>query len=315
MQIYTLRPGACRSGEIGRRAGFKIPFWQQSDGSSPSSGTIIPMKNIHLMSFNRILIMLFAFYAAVGFSTNISAWGEDGHAAVGILSLERLQADAGIELQRILGSLDEQTLVEVCNWPDTVKKTEEWAWSYPLHFVNIPKGASSYSKSRDCPDQLCATEAIKRYAAELGDRKASMEKRRQAFAWICHLTGDLHQPLHAGYSGAAYDKGGNNFAITFAGEQTNLHYFWDSALIESRTSGLQQLIGVLGRFPVIQAGDDWSAGMADRWTDESHQLVQQEIYPQDPVITQSYADKSWEIMQQRVTTAASHLALIVNTVL
>ncbi len=29
----------CRGGEIGRHAGFKIRFWQQSEGSSPSPGT------------------------------------------------------------------------------------------------------------------------------------------------------------------------------------------------------------------------------------------------------------------------------------
>ena len=33
--------GHRRSGGIGRRAGFKIPFWQQSEGSSPSSGSIV----------------------------------------------------------------------------------------------------------------------------------------------------------------------------------------------------------------------------------------------------------------------------------
>ncbi len=29
-----------RSGEIGRRAGFKIQYWKQCVGSSPTSGTI-----------------------------------------------------------------------------------------------------------------------------------------------------------------------------------------------------------------------------------------------------------------------------------
>ena len=35
-----------RSGGIGRRAGFKIPFWQQSEGSSPSSGSyaVLPLS-------------------------------------------------------------------------------------------------------------------------------------------------------------------------------------------------------------------------------------------------------------------------------
>jgi len=272
------------------------------------------MKIIRLIPTNRILSILLAASAAVGFSASALAWGPDGHAAIGILSLDQLQPDAKAELQGILGSLDDQALVEACNWPDAVRKTDAWAWSYPLHFVNIPKG-ESYSKARDCPDELCAPEAIKKYAAELGDRQASQQQRRQAFAWVCHLTGDLHQPLHAGYSGDAYDRGGNNFAITFKGEQLNLHYFWDAALIKSRVGGRQQLIDALSRLPTEIAGDHWTAGMVDHWTDASHRLVQDEVYPQETQIAESYANKSWKIMQQRISTAATHLALIVNTVL
>ncbi len=256
--------------------------------------------------------MLLTASAAVGFSTNIFAWGQDGHAVIGILAAGDMQADAKTELQTVLGSLDEQTLAEACNWPDVVRETDEWAWTYPLHFTNLPPDESSYSQARDCPEQLCATEAIKKYAEQLGDRQASIEKRRQAFAWICHLTGDLHQPLHAGY---AFDRGGNEFDITLNGEKMNLHNLWDSALIKSRAGGRQQLINILSKSPMVQAGDNWSAGMVDRWTEESHQLVRQEVYPQDPEISQSYADKSWGIVQKQLISAASHLALIVNTVL
>ena len=35
----------CLSGGIGRRAGFKIQFWQQSVGSIPTRGTIKPATN------------------------------------------------------------------------------------------------------------------------------------------------------------------------------------------------------------------------------------------------------------------------------
>ena len=264
------------------------------------------------MNFTRNSIVTLTLCATMVFSADIFAWGQDGHSAVGILSLGQLQSETRIALERVLGSVDEQTIIAACNWPDAVRETDEWAWSYPLHFINIPPDESSYNKSRDCPEQLCATEAIKKYAAELSDRQASTEKRRQAFAWVCHLTGDLHQPLHAGY---AYDRGANDFAITFKGEQMNLHNFWDRALIKARAGGRQQLIEALSRFPMPQAGDNWSAGMVDSWTDESRQLVKEDIYPQDPEIRQSYANKSWEIMQQRMVTAASRLALIINTVL
>ncbi len=36
-----------RSGGIGRRAGFKIPSWQQGEGSSPSSGSTFPQSRMN----------------------------------------------------------------------------------------------------------------------------------------------------------------------------------------------------------------------------------------------------------------------------
>ena len=84
---------------------------------------------------------------------------------------------------------------------------------------------------RDYPEKSCNPEAIKRYARELGNLLLDRERRQQAFNWIYHLVGDLHQPLHAGY---AKDRGGNLFNITLAGESSNLHTFWDSTLIKKQ---------------------------------------------------------------------------------
>ena len=261
---------------------------------------------------NRLLIVLLMTSAATIYSAGIFAWDYDGHAAVGILSLQQLPTDTRRTLQQVLGSVDDQTIMEACSWPDVVRKTTEWEWSAPQHYINIPPGETNYLKSRDCPDQLCATEAIKKYALELGDLQADTRKRQQAFAWLCHLVGDLHQPLHAGF---ARDRGGNDFDVTYSGEQMNLHDFWDRALIEDRAGDWQDLIGVVSKFPTVQTADNWTPLMVDRWTEESHQLVQQELYPANPEITQSYADKSWSIIQQRIITAASRLASMIETVL
>jgi hypothetical protein len=53
--------------------------------------------------------------------------------------------------------------------------------------------------------------------------------------------------------------------------------------------------------------------MVNQWTDESHQLVMKTIYPKAPVITDDYANESWELLQQRLSTGASRLALIIST--
>ena len=46
--------------------------------------------------------------------------------------------------------------------------------------------------------------------------------------YLFHLIGDLHQPLHVGYS---HDKGGNTVQLNYKEKGTNLHSFWDSDII------------------------------------------------------------------------------------
>ena len=53
--------------------------------------------------------------------------------------------------------------------------------------------------------------------------------------------------------------------------------------------------------------------MVDDWTNESHQLTRQSVYPARSNIDERYAQQSWELVQKRITTAASRLALIINS--
>ena len=67
------------------------------------------------------------------------------------------------------------------------------------------------------PPQRCATQAIKFFAAGLTNPQATPEQQRwKSLAWLCHLVGDLHQPLHAGF---ADDRGGNNVEVIFEDER------------------------------------------------------------------------------------------------
>jgi hypothetical protein len=68
----------------------------------------------------------------------------------------------------------------------------------------------------------------------LGTADAKVEDRAVALAWLEHLIGDIHQPLHAAslFSSLypAGDKGGNSQAIKVDGWVMNLHSFWDGIL-------------------------------------------------------------------------------------
>ena len=65
------------------------------------------------------------------------------------------------------------------------------------------------------------------------------ERKAIALAWLFHLVGDIHQPLHAAqlftieYPNG--DRGGNEICVrvTQAGQPMDLHRFWDGVITSS----------------------------------------------------------------------------------
>jgi hypothetical protein len=261
---------------------------------------------------------------AVLFASDARAWGAQGHAAIGQTAVARLSPQARARVMEILGAIDQpaldEALAESCSWPDVVREEPEWAWSAPLHYVNIPRGAGDYRRERDCPDGLCVTEGILRYAAELersdlGDgtpQAGDRERLWQAFAWVCHLVADLHQPLHAGF---ADDRGANTVEVEYLGEPMNLHHFWDSALaadrLETETSWYPDEASPGGGDTLPR----WSPEQVALWTEESHALTIRVAYPPQAVITEVFAEASWSVVRQRWWVASQRLAMVLEAVL
>ena len=133
------------------------------------------MFNRHIVFSTLVSLIL------IGYSNTSFAWGRDGHTAIGILAVNQLQHDALHELESIVRPLSKKAMAKECNWPDVIRENEDDAWSGPLHYVNIPRGIDVYEQARDCPlhiehlnhpdrpPRYCVTEAIKHYAAGLGN--------------------------------------------------------------------------------------------------------------------------------------------------
>jgi len=249
-----------------------------------------------------------------------SAWGPLGHAVIGQAGVAAADPAAQRAVAEILGTSTpvelQQALDTACNWPDAYRETHEGAWSEPLHYVNMPRGEARYDRERDCPDGLCVTEGIRKYAAELALPAGALESRRrwEAFAWLCHLVGDLHQPLHAGYRD---DRGGNTLTVRFRGETDDLHEFWDAML--SQAYYRQDFpaegppLSAAGGIPAFNPGD------VAAWTEESHELAATAAYPPRFVdgmeIDEAFAVRSWALAARQWRKAAGRLAAILDVVL
>jgi hypothetical protein len=121
----------------------------------------------------------------------------------------------------------------VSTWADEIRpqhpETRRW------HFVSIPihpnAGESSgYDAVRDCPQQECVVAKIDEFERVLAASNND-------------------------------DRGGNDVAVTFMGQQANLHAVWDSGIIGPAVKGDERAYALLlaGDITLVER-QQWSGG-------------------------------------------------------
>ncbi|KAK2383064.1 endonuclease [Trifolium repens] len=170
----------------------------------------------------------------------VQGWGKDGHYAVCKIAEEFLSEDALFAVNQLLPDSAQGDLAAVCSWPDEIRHNYHYRWSSALHYADTPDFKCNYQYCRDCHDSYghkhrCVTGAIHNYTMQLklANADASSELNynlTEALMFLSHFVGDVHQPLHVGFTG---DLGGNSITVRWYRRKTNLHHVWDDMIIES----------------------------------------------------------------------------------
>ncbi|WCJ26961.1 endonuclease 4 [Euphorbia peplus] len=170
--------------------------------------------------------------------TGIHGWGKEGHFAVCKIAEGYLSEDALVAIRDLLPDSAEGELAEVCSWADHVRF--HYHWSSALHYVDTPDFLCNYNYSRDCHDSSgrqdrCATGAIFNYTNQLTSVYQNSNPEfnynlTEALMFLAHIIGDVHQPLHVGFTG---DLGGNTIQVRWYRRKSNLHHVWDDMIIDS----------------------------------------------------------------------------------
>jgi hypothetical protein len=220
--------------------------------------------------------------------------------------------------------------VQAATWPDRARGTDRDHPSW--HFLDTywrmgPGGTPEEVNQPRAP--VNAVSRLQQMKDSVADVAVRDTTRAMQLAWIEHLVGDIHQPLHTSSQVTATDplpdgdRGGNRFAL--AGRPNNLHSWWDGALDRQfpRTSGEQasDFAYTTRIAKTLQSGSPAPVAVPDpfgfdSWLKEGMQSARTAVYvgvTPHASPNGAYRTKTSSIADPAVVRAALRLAAMLNT--
>jgi len=234
-------------------------------------------------------------------------WGNEGHRIVADIAWDHLDEATLEKLRPFLGDND---LASISTWADDIRS--EHPETAPWHYVDIPLDADGY-EPKDCPDDNCVVEQIKKFARILGDPQQPFAARSEALRFLVHFVGDLGQPFHA----IADARGGNDVPVTVFGSAQcgdyacELHSAWDTQLIDH--TGVREHL-YAHQLEELIAADHLQAGSDDpvAWANDSLQLARQAWVQPQANIDEAYYLRERPVVDRQLALAGLRLARLLN---
>lgn len=260
------------------------------------------------------------------------AWDDTGHMLVATVAYNRLnptakaRVDALTKTIRFCGKTYDGVTVAV--WMDDLKADSTHDDMRVWHYTDYPFFDGVPVDPNMKPDAENAVARIKWATETLRKGTGSDKHDAELLAYLFHLIGDIHQPLHATTRITAKnpkgDAGGNAFKL--AGVPDNLHWYWDSAAgafnFWSPTRPLdardRARLEDFARALTTETPSDKNAAAQDlnpeKWAQESHTLAATFVYslPENSTPSDEYNKRARTIARQRLALAGYRLAETLN---
>jgi S1/P1 Nuclease len=192
-----------------------------------------------------------------------SAWNIPGHMLSGAIAYQVLQQEKPKSIEKAKAVLekhpwyanqwqarlqdvsiaerDQVLFMQSARWSDDIRIRDKAQNRPSWHYINLPfkpedQPASVEIREPEPVNILTALAENERIVKNENDA----ERRAIALAWLFHLVGDIHQPLHAAQIFTVEypkgDRGGNEICVrvTPAGQPMDLHRFWDGVITSSQ---------------------------------------------------------------------------------
>ncbi len=294
------------------------------------------------------------------YSQSASAWNGTGHTVVAQIAWDNMTETARTNVVKLmlkapadsclrellpadsrpLAIRHREFFANAANWPDIVRpdgnndprpciRFHERDW----HFINYFWSGTS-GDPNDPPTDLSKPVAAINAVERLEDFKvfivstSTKSKRAMRVAWVIHLVGDIHQPLHT--SGRVTtspnendgDNGGNDFKLGNGNNALSLHSYWDKTLDRSdprkQNEKFWAYIDRLSQdlqtsFPRSNFDSGLKAGEIEAWSREGLARAKDEAYPKTLVRRQMPADdyktNTFRVSKRAIAEAVSGVRL------
>jgi S1/P1 Nuclease len=295
-----------------------------------------------LLAAVSVVVVLFG--AGLGAA---SAWNDTGHQVISLIAWGTMsertrgtvvalmrQAPGGAGLaslfaqdNRPLAVRQREFFRRASTWPDIVR-SEQPAARHAFHrptwhhrsFFWRQEAAGPVDLPNMPVNEENVVERLGHLAAVLADPSQPSTERAVGAAWLLHLAGDVHQPLHCSTRVTARDPDGDRGGNEFELRGQSLHAYWDGMLdkaVQRRSDEgtgayLDRAAGlVVARHPRILMEGQLKLGKFEDWARESL-VAAKEAYPatlrrgQEP--SGSYRQQAVRVGMERAALAAYRLA-------
>lgn len=305
-----------------------------------------------------ILLTIFLLFNVI----SVKAWDDAGHKTIAYIAWSQMSPEARERAFNILMSAPEDADLSVfylqdsrpaeikrrelfmlaSTWADIVRdrkfkarmeKYHRSNWHYDDTFWTTENGQVKIVPNPD-EEGGKAVEKLTEFDKALKNAAVSDEEKAIALAWILHLGGDIHQPLHTSARITELepkgDQGGNLFLLTpkdTPREQSeNLHWFWDSILgriIPRKDMPDTQYIPLLGdsimnKYPQGEMQNRLEIGNFRQWQQEGVKLAMTEVFSSDLIRYETpsakYRRNAFEVSEEQMALAGYRLGAMLEQI-
>jgi hypothetical protein len=248
----------------------------------------------------KFLGILFSFMLLTG-SGKVYAWGKTGHELVAKIAFHFLDDSTRKLVLNYLGNL---SFEEAANWMDDSRSNSYYSYMRTWHYLDMDKG-EHYTPTSERNILTVLHSAI----VELKQYKTIKSKDvKRDLLLIFHLVGDLHQPLHCGYS---IDKGGNTIEINSPYVSGNLHSVWDTQILEYKKLNLDSCL------ELYKTLDDSTIAEISKvnelkWMHQSRSLLDTVYSFQNNFLDEKYIGNNVEVIKKQLLIAGLRLASVLR---